>query len=55
MFAYDMVVPTPIGQFRAAVLMEFANQLISKLSCFTMAGRLKKRKVKFSRNNSVIQ
>ena len=34
MFAYDMVVPTPIGKFRAAVLMEFTNQLISKIELF---------------------
>ena len=25
MFAYDMVVPAPIGKFRAAVLMEFTD------------------------------
>lgn len=31
MFAYDMVVPAPIGKFRAAVLMEFTNRLISKI------------------------
>lgn len=34
MFAYDMLVPTPIGKFRAAVLMEFTNQLISKIELF---------------------
>jgi len=34
MFAYDMVVPTPIGKFRAAALMTFANQLISKIELF---------------------
>jgi len=34
MFAYDMVVPAPIGKFRAAVLMEFTNQLISKIELF---------------------
>lgn len=34
MFAYDMVVPSPIGKFRAAVLMEFTNQLISKIELF---------------------
>jgi hypothetical protein len=30
-FAYDMVVPAPIGKFRAAVLMEFTDLLISKI------------------------
>lgn len=34
MFAYDMVVPAPIGKFRAAVLMEFTDQLISKIELF---------------------
>jgi hypothetical protein len=34
MFAYDMVVPAPIGKFRAAVLMGFTDQLISKIELF---------------------
>jgi hypothetical protein len=34
MFAYDMIVPEPIGKFRAAALMEFTNQLISKIELF---------------------
>ncbi len=34
MFAYDMVVPAPIGKFRAAVLMEFTHSLISKIELF---------------------
>ncbi|MEY3197259.1 MAG: hypothetical protein RLZZ59_630 [Pseudomonadota bacterium] len=34
MFAYDMLVPPPIGKFRAAVLMEFTDQLISKIELF---------------------
>lgn len=34
MFAYDMVVPEPIGKFRAAVLMEFTDGLISKIELF---------------------
>ncbi len=34
MFAYDMVVPAPIGKFRAAVLMEFTDGLISKIELF---------------------
>jgi hypothetical protein len=34
MFAYDMVVPAPIGQFSAAVLMEFTDGFISKIELF---------------------
>jgi hypothetical protein len=34
MFAYDMVLPAPIGKFRASVLMEFTDQLISKIELF---------------------
>jgi hypothetical protein len=34
MFAYDMVVPAPIGKFRAAALMEFTDRLISKIELF---------------------
>jgi hypothetical protein len=34
MFAYDMIVPAPIGKFRAAVLMEFTDRLISKIELF---------------------
>lgn len=34
MFAYDMVAPKPIGKFRAAVLMEFRDLLISKIELF---------------------
>ncbi len=34
MFAYDMMVPSPIGKFRAAVLMEFTGKLISKIELF---------------------
>ena len=34
MFAYDMVVPEPIGKFRAAVCMEFTHGLISKIELF---------------------
>lgn len=34
MFAYDFMFPTPIGKLRAAVLMEFTNQLISKIELF---------------------
>lgn len=34
MLAYDMVLPKPIGNFRAAVLMEFTDYLISKIELF---------------------
>jgi SnoaL-like domain len=34
MFAYDMVVPAPIGKFRAAVCMEFTDWFISKIELF---------------------
>jgi hypothetical protein len=34
MFAYDFMFPEPIGKLRAAVLMEFTNQLISKVELF---------------------
>jgi hypothetical protein len=34
MLAYDMVVSAPIGKFRAAVMMEFTDQLISKIELF---------------------
>lgn len=34
MFAYDFMFPEPIGKLRAAVLMEFTNQLISKIKLF---------------------
>ena len=34
MFAYDFMFPEPIGKLRAAVLMEFKDQLISKIELF---------------------
>lgn len=34
MFAYDFMFPEPIGKLRAAVLMEFTDQLISKIELF---------------------
>ncbi len=34
MFAYDFMFPAPIGKLRAAVLMEFTDQLISKIELF---------------------
>ena len=44
MFAYDMIVPAPIGKFRAAVLMEFADQLISKIELFYDASPFQEKK-----------
>jgi len=34
MFAYDFIFPDRIGKLRAAVLMEFTNQLISSIELF---------------------
>lgn len=34
MFAYDLTFPAPIGVLRAAVLMDFSDQLISKIELF---------------------
>jgi len=34
MLAYDFMFPEPIGKLRAAVLMEFTDQLISKIELF---------------------
>ena len=44
MFAYDMIVPEPIGTFRAAVLMEFTNRLISKIELFYDASPFEEKK-----------
>jgi len=44
MFAYDMVVPAPIGEFRAAVLMEFTDRLISKIELFYDASPFQEKK-----------
>jgi len=44
MFAYDMVVPAPIGKFRAAVLMEFRDRLISKIELFYDASPFQEKK-----------
>lgn len=44
MFAYDMVIPAPIGKFRAAVLMEFMDQLISKIELFYDASLFQEKK-----------
>lgn len=34
MLAYDMIVPEPIGKFRAAALMDFENNKITKIELF---------------------
>lgn len=34
MLAYDMIVPEPIGKFRAAALMDFENSKITKIELF---------------------
>lgn len=44
MFAYNMVVPAPIGKFRAAVLMEFTDRLISKIELFYDASPFQEKK-----------
>lgn len=44
MFAYDMVVPAPIGKFRAAVLMEFIDRLIFKIELFYDASPFQEKK-----------
>ena len=44
MFAYDMIVPEPIGTFRAAVLMEFTDRLISKIELFYDASPFEEKK-----------
>lgn len=44
MFAYDMEVPAPIGKFRAAVLMEFMDGLISKIELFYDASPFQEKK-----------
>jgi hypothetical protein len=44
MFAYNMIVPAPIGKFRAAVLMEFTDRLISKIELFYDASPFEEKK-----------
>lgn len=52
MFAYDMVVPLPIGKFRAAVLMEFTDQLISKIELFYDASPFQEKKSEIFENGN---
>lgn len=52
MFAYDMVVPAPIGKFRAAVLMEFTDRLISKIELFYDASLFQEKKSEIFEDDS---
>ncbi|OGT67309.1 MAG: hypothetical protein A3J38_04445 [Gammaproteobacteria bacterium RIFCSPHIGHO2_12_FULL_45_9] len=52
MFVYDMVVPAPIGKFRAAVMMEFADALISKIELFYDALPFQEKKSDIFKNDS---
>jgi len=52
MFAYDMVVPAPIGKFRAAVLMEFKGRLISKIELFYDATPFQEKKSEIFENGN---
>lgn len=52
MLAYDMVVPAPIGKFRAAVLMEFTEQQISKIELFYDASPFQEKKSEIFDNSS---
>ncbi len=51
MLAYDMVVPAPIGKFRAAVLMEFTDRLISKIELFYDASPFQEKKSEIFEND----
>ena len=52
MLAYDMVVPAPIGKFRAAVLMEFTEQQISKIELFYDASPFQEKKSEIFEDDS---
>ena len=52
MFAYDMIVPAPIGKFRAAVLMEFTDRLISKIELFYDASPFQEKKSEIFENGN---
>lgn len=52
MFAYDMVIPAPIGKFRAAVLMEFTDRLISKIDLFYDASPFQEKKSEIFENGN---
>ncbi|RUP41313.1 MAG: nuclear transport factor 2 family protein [Acinetobacter sp.] len=52
MFAYDMVVPSPIGKFRAAVLMEFTDGFISRIELFYDASLFQEKKSEIFEDDS---
>ena len=52
MLVYDMVVPAPIGKFRAAVLMEFTDRLISKIELFYDASPFQEKKSEIFENGN---
>lgn len=52
MFAYDMIVPASIGKFRAAVLMEFTDRLISKIELFYDARPFEKKRAEIFEDNT---
>lgn len=52
MFAYDMVVPAPISRFRAAVMMEFIEQRISKIELFYDASPFQEKKSEIFEDDS---
>jgi hypothetical protein len=52
MFAYDMIVPEPIGKFRAAALMEFTDQLIAKIELFYDASPFQEKKNEIFENST---
>lgn len=52
MFAYDMIVLPPVGKFRAAVLMEFIDQHISKIELFYDARPFEEKRKEVFESNS---
>ncbi len=50
MFAYDLIFPDPIGKLRAAVLMDFRENLIAKIELFYDARPFEERKSEIFRN-----
>ncbi|MDZ5761792.1 Nuclear transport factor 2 family protein [Candidatus Cyrtobacter comes] len=52
MFAYDMVVPDPIGKFRSAVLMNSRIGSSLKSNCFMTPDPFKKSEMRFLKTDS---
>lgn len=52
MLAYDMVLPAPIGKFRASVRMEFTDKLISTIELFYDASPFQEKKAEIFESNS---